>query len=161
MNARCKPQNIGLPPADLLWRKLLGLREFILFLYFKGLLWPDRRDGCSWSTPSPSWCRVEPGGLSTAFQHPGMACCTALDAAFRGTIPNPSTSRPASQGTGGWHPQPSTSLNSSHLKQLVSPLLKCVSRVSSCMSLKSGLASQGGRTPAKSFKHPLYAHLVF
>lgn len=30
-NARCKPQNIGLPPADLLWRKLLGLREFILF----------------------------------------------------------------------------------------------------------------------------------
>lgn len=30
-NARCKPQNIGLPPADLLCRKLLGLREFILF----------------------------------------------------------------------------------------------------------------------------------
>lgn len=29
-NARCEPQNMGLPPADLLRRKLLGLREFVL-----------------------------------------------------------------------------------------------------------------------------------
>lgn len=30
-DAHCKPQNTGLLPADLLWGKLLGLKEFILF----------------------------------------------------------------------------------------------------------------------------------
>lgn len=131
--------------------KIAGVEGIYFVLYFKGLLWPEGRAGCSWSAPSPSWCRAEPGGPSRALRPPGMARCSALGTAFGGTVPNPPTAPPARQGTGGSHPQPSSPPpNSSQLKQLSNPLLKCVSRVLSCMNLKLGLASQGGRTLTKS-----------
>lgn len=79
--------------------------EWIYFvLYFKGLPWPGGQAGCSWSTPSLSWCRGESGRLSTAVQSPGMDPCTAGEMAFRAKIPKSSRAQTARQETGGWHP---------------------------------------------------------
>lgn len=149
--ACCKPQNIRLLPADQLWRKLLGVAGIYFVMYFKGLLWPDRQAGCSWSPPSPSWCTAEVGGLSTS-NLPGRL--TALPHTWHAEGQAPThrhPSQPVRELMGGWHPQPSMPPDSSHLKQLFSPPLKCVSWVLSCMSLKLGLASQGGWTLTKSF----------
>jgi len=81
--------------------KIARVEGIYFVLYFKGLLWPDRWDGCSWNTPSPSQCGVELGGPSTACRRPVTAHCTAPDTVSSGTIPNPSTAWPAGKGTGG------------------------------------------------------------
>ncbi|KAH1184449.1 hypothetical protein KIL84_015065 [Mauremys mutica] len=63
--ARRKPENIGLQPANLLWRKLLGLREFILFYTSRASCGDGETKGADITlecSPPPSCSRNACGG---------------------------------------------------------------------------------------------------
>lgn len=64
--------------------KIARIEGIYFVLYFKGLLWPGRRAGCSWSTPSLCWCREE---AEHQVQSPGMGHCTAWEMGKPPTLP--------------------------------------------------------------------------
>lgn len=146
-DAHCKPQNIGLLPADLLWGKLLGLKEFILFCTSRASRGQAGGPDAAGALPPFPGAQGSQGGWHGC-PGPWDGSLHCLGDGNRGANPQPFHS-PARQAGNCWVAP--TDPTSSHLKQLFSPLLECALWVLNCMSLELGLASHSGWTLTKSF----------
>lgn len=119
--AHCKPQSTALLPADLLWGKSLGSKEFILFCTSRASR--GQAGGADAAGAFPPF----PGAEGTV---QGPAWGTALPGRWiQGENPQP-FHRPARQAANCWVAPIDPA--SSHLKQQFSGLLKCFTSVVLC-----------------------------
>lgn len=121
--------------------KIARIEGICFVLYFKGLLWPGRRAGCSWSTPCLCWCREE---AEHQVQSPGMDHCAAWGMGKPPTLPQPSQA--GRKLVGGTHRPYFFPFKAA----VQSSFEVCFMSVD-CMSLKLALASHGGWTLIESF----------